>query len=1156
MIPILYSGTEKDFLNNGLGRLSDAIKCTVEEERNGTYELEMTYPITGIHFDDIQENNIIYAPSEDGGVNQAFIIYKISKPLNGIVTINAQHISYLLNGFVVMPYTASSLADALNKINANSVPETGFTFSTDVSLSKPFTLDSPRSIRSLLGGQDGSLLDVYGGHDYYFNNFSVQLLAHRGNDNGVTIRYGKNLTDLKAVSDTTSVYTGIVPFWADTEGGNVVYVDGYVVYSEHAATYPYKYIKPVDFSSDFETAPSKAQLLARAESYLENNEEWKIKSNIEVSFVSLAQTEEYKNIAPLERVKLCDTVTVVYDKLGISFKTRVIKTVYNVLLNRYDSIELGDTTYTLAQAILQANDTPTLQETTSAIQSAVQNATKLIRGGLGGHVVMMADGNGLPQEILIMDTDDITTAQKVWRWNLGGLGYSNEGYDGDYGTAITMDGQIVANFITTGTLNAALIKAGVLAAEDENPQNYWNMQTGEFHLVSNANVGQGITIDAQGNLVINGSYIQANTISAESLTAQARKDLEETHNYLVNNVFSDISVWHTDGGVTPFSYETIDGVKYLVIDGANVTTANRWNDVVYTALKLSGDIALKIHFVYYIDTAITISTARHFPVVDFYKRDGSNRITYYNIPAQSVPANTEFTWDITLTPTSVDADMPANFGFYPLPNCKMYIKELTVTSSIDSYATSGMNFNSDGLELLATKVEQDNTHSYLPYDFMENTDRWVTYSTGTWHGGIGIGFVQVTSGGKTVTAMQLDGTSITGTGEVYKKLTSDLVGATTFNYSFNIQVTSDVTFSSDFDLFDILLTDRDSGNSTLSIIEKLTSGTQLTADTEYSYSGSFTPSNIDPNSTVPAFLFQFVKTNQIKIYNIQITSTAQIYKNATLKYTADGLDSVVMAGSIMSQINQSAEQVQIKASKIDLQGDLSLHGDFTSYDPNYDPNDPTTFTYAFMDSGSISFFYENANVFTIAALPLLGNNAGIFFGDAEDPQTLARYTYLTQDYCQIPTLLVRKDGSQVAPTAAGQAMIEGDFSVYGISKFYDTVYDANGGTVFISDKRKKRSIKDLAIEKARSFIMAIKPKVFKFTKDISKSDRNHHGFIAQEVKEAMLDDWGVYVEDKDTDFIGLRYDEMLADMVAVIQDQEKRIEALERAIHDKSNNKS
>ena len=149
--------------------------------------------------------------------------------------------------------------------------------------------------------------------------------------------------------------------------------------------------------------------------------------------------------------------------MGVTAKTKVIKTVYDTLLDRYESITLGDTTYSLAQAIQEANQTPTKEQTASIVQNAVSKATELIRGGLGGHVVMVADGNGKPQEILIMDTEDINTAEHVWRWNMNGLGYSSNGYEGPYGLAITMNGEIVADYITAGTFDGGLVRAGSIS---------------------------------------------------------------------------------------------------------------------------------------------------------------------------------------------------------------------------------------------------------------------------------------------------------------------------------------------------------------------------------------------------------------------------------------------------------------------------------------------------------------------------------------------------------------------------------------------------------------------------------------------------------------------------------------------------------------------
>lgn len=562
MIPILYQGTETNFTSNGLGRLADAISCKVTEERNGVFELEMEYPITGVHYTDIAENCIILAKTEDGGTPQAFIIYKITKPLNGIITINAEHISYLLNGIPVMPFSASSLVETMSNIANHAVITCPFTFYTDISSAVNFSLTTPRSIRSLLGGESGSILDVYGGYDYKFDNFTVKLLANRGVDHGVTLRYGKNLTELKNITNMTNVYTGIVPYWQSEH--DTVYLDSPVVYSGHQNDYPYKIIKTVDFSSDFEEKPTQAQLLARAERYLNNNKGWTLKNNITVSFVNLADTEDYKNVAVLQRVKLCDTVHITYQRLGVDVSARVVKTVYNVLLDKYDSLELGEATTDLIKAI---NETVIEQGDVVSkgfLQAAIENATRLIQGGLGGHVVFNTNADGEPQEILIMDTDDINTAVSVIRMNKNGIGFSTNGYSGPFLTAWTIDGSFYADFITAGTLNANLIKAGII--KDVANTNYWNMVTGEFRLSTGAQIGdstiasnadvsgavddydtalnqqkvfnkltnngalQGIYMQ-NGNLYINGSYIKTGVLDAGLITAGILKDANNLNSW-------------------------------------------------------------------------------------------------------------------------------------------------------------------------------------------------------------------------------------------------------------------------------------------------------------------------------------------------------------------------------------------------------------------------------------------------------------------------------------------------------------------------------------------------------------------------------------------------------------------------------------------------
>ena len=519
MIPILYEGTETQFTSNGIGRLADAISCKVIEERNATYELEMTYPITGVHYEDLQENRIILAKPFDGGQTQPFIIYMITKPLNGIVTVNAEHISYRLSGITVMPFTANSCVSALAGISTNSAIENPFTFNTDKSVAANFIVNVPTNARELLCGSQGSILDVYGKGDYEFNRFDVSLKVNRGTDNHVTLRYGKNITDLKSVLDTTNVYTGITPYWTDG-GSTVMTLPEKVVMSSYASLFPYKIIKPVDFTERWQERPTEEQLRAAAEAYVANNEGWKIKNSITVSFVALWNTEEYKDIAPLERVKMCDVVKVYYKKLGVDFSTKVIRTDYNVLQERYNEITLGDTYYTLSQ-VFSEEIAASQEEQSSHMQQAIARATALITGGLGGYVVFTLNADGQPEEITIMDKPNVAEAVRCIRMNKNGIGFSDNGYSGPYTTAWTIEqgqGHFVADYIDAGTLNADLIKTGTIM--DYAGKNSWDMLTGDFLLSASTKVGTSASnegIATQGDVTSLSTRITANAngLSAE-----------------------------------------------------------------------------------------------------------------------------------------------------------------------------------------------------------------------------------------------------------------------------------------------------------------------------------------------------------------------------------------------------------------------------------------------------------------------------------------------------------------------------------------------------------------------------------------------------------------------------------------------------------------
>lgn len=475
MKPILFPSTATEFTTQGLGALSDAISCIVTEERNGLYELEMQYPQSGIHFSEIQNRCIIYAIPSPYREAQPFRVYRITRPINGIAIIYAQHISYDLAGIPVNPFTAGSAAEALSGMASHTAVESPFLFWTDKSTTANFSVLVPSASRSVLGGVEGSILDVYGG-EYLFDKFFVRLYNQRGNDNGVVIRYGKNLTDVEQDANISSVATGVLPYWVGAEGelvqGNIVNVDG---------TFDFVRIMTIDFSSDFENQPTASELETRAMQYIKSNKIGVPSVSISVSFVQLEQTEEYKDLALLEKCDLCDTVTVQFEALGINAKAEIVRIITDVLLERYESVEVGDIRANIAYTIADQQQKIEKAPTTSAMQQAINNATNQITGNKGGYVILHSStGSKEPDEILIMDTPEISTATKVWRWNKSGLGYSSSGYNGPYGLAMTQDGAIVADFITTGVLTANLIKAGVLQSLNE--KSYINMETGDARL--------------------------------------------------------------------------------------------------------------------------------------------------------------------------------------------------------------------------------------------------------------------------------------------------------------------------------------------------------------------------------------------------------------------------------------------------------------------------------------------------------------------------------------------------------------------------------------------------------------------------------------------------------------------------------------------------
>lgn len=489
MIPVLYPADDTEFSDYGIGTLTETLSCQVTEERNGVFECVLKYPSSGYLFGEIKKERIIKAKPNDTKPPQAFRIYKITTPINGSITVYAQHISYDLSTIATMPFSAKSITptQAMEQVFKNTVSMHRFTFKTDYSSAKPFSVDAPKSVRACLGGEEGSILSLWGG-EYEWDNFRIIHHQGRGTHTDVVIEYGKNLMKLDHETDNTDIYTELLPYAVKTNENDeeeVLTLPEQVLPITKSELVTHKTLI-LDFTEKFEDGyPITVDTLrAKAKDYISSHPLGVETPTITVSFEPLWKQPEYA--AVLERVSLCDTVTIRHSILGITTKAKVIKTVYDTLSEKYISISLGAAKGSLATKVGDLESTvekaqKSVDRFPSLVNSAIKNATDKITGQTGGYVVLHSDSEtGQPYELLVMDAPDIADAVNIWRWNTGGLGFSKNGYNGPYETAITADGQIVADFITTGSLVANIIKAGVLSSQDGS--SYWNLETGEVVL--------------------------------------------------------------------------------------------------------------------------------------------------------------------------------------------------------------------------------------------------------------------------------------------------------------------------------------------------------------------------------------------------------------------------------------------------------------------------------------------------------------------------------------------------------------------------------------------------------------------------------------------------------------------------------------------------
>lgn len=525
----LYNANETTFTNNGLGEITDALSAKITEVINGDYLLEVVVLLSNPMAAQLTEGNIIKAKRGSNDY-QLFRIRRVVKDFKTI-TLYCYHIFYdLLDNFLVNTAPTNLNCSAFGTwVLEHMNYDMAFTFSSDIATTASARYVRKNPVDAILGSDANSMVNIFGG-EIVRDNFSIALNAHKGADNGVRLLIGKNITEIQTTADITNLVTRIVPLGFDGLMLPEIYVDSPLINN-----YPTPKIAKVDFN-DIKFDPSGEDGFADVEdAYTEMRSRANAlftagldlpQMNIKVDWIELSKVEEYRQIyADLERVVLGDFVTV--SLMGYNYTTEVKKVVYNVLNDMTERFEIGTLNATIATGIKAAVQAAENNSAVSILDAARENATSLITSAMGGYIYKTES------ELYIMDSPDLETAVNVWRWNLNGLGFSSSGVSGPYSTAITMDGQIVADFITTGTLSTSVIdgldQIVLRITNNENEISKFNsyFTFGDDGLTigkdgsdyTNVLDNQGMTVSYQGNAVLtaNQDGVGANAFVVDGL---------------------------------------------------------------------------------------------------------------------------------------------------------------------------------------------------------------------------------------------------------------------------------------------------------------------------------------------------------------------------------------------------------------------------------------------------------------------------------------------------------------------------------------------------------------------------------------------------------------------------------------------------------------
>ena len=464
----LYEQDTTDFSNNGLKILNPTSAKITRNLIEYTYQLELTHLL--------DEKGMMLTEERILGYNgQYFRISSIRRNLKE-VSIIAKHIFFDLNKNFIEDISIKDKTGsmALSHILGGTSYPHSFSATSDIDTVASSRLVRKNVVSALIGDTDNSFINRWGG-ELDIDGLTFKLNKQIGKDDGYTIQYGKNLTGLDLQLNMLEVVTRIRPV-----GFDGIEIDGLYVDSPHIDNYALPIIKEIKYenvkwkgSPNYEEredddsyiydnlAEAQAKLIELATNEFVVNEIDLPKTTINIEFIELSKTEEYKHLKFLQNINIGDIVHVYHKPLNMNLKSRCIEYVYDCILNKYETITLGSYTknfFSQTQITNNKVDNGNLDiEFSGMINDILQQTQKhlndAITQAMGGYVYKTNNA------LYIMDTDDISTAQKIWVWNKNGLAYSSTGVGGPYTTGITMDGYIVGSMISANSIVGEQIQA-------------------------------------------------------------------------------------------------------------------------------------------------------------------------------------------------------------------------------------------------------------------------------------------------------------------------------------------------------------------------------------------------------------------------------------------------------------------------------------------------------------------------------------------------------------------------------------------------------------------------------------------------------------------------------------------------------------------------